>query len=261
MEKIQKRTKIVATLGPASRDPEIIRSLILSGANVFRLNFSHGTPKEHGETIAAVRKIAADLKQHIAVLQDLPGPKVRTGKLADGQATVTLERGAPFALTTEDVPGSAQRVSVSYRDLPADVAVGTRVYLQDGAITLRILDKTATEVFTTVEVGGDLRPQQGINYPGRHPQYRRRLRSRSRLSRIRPGEKRRLRRRFVRAQRRGRASRQSSSFTKRVKPRTSLRRSKSTRPSTTSRTSWPPPTASWSRGAISVSRFRSNASR
>ena len=76
MEKIQKRTKIVATLGPASRDPEIIRSLVLSGANVFRLNFSHGSPKEHGETIASIRKIAKELDQHIAVLQDLPGLQV-----------------------------------------------------------------------------------------------------------------------------------------------------------------------------------------
>ena len=165
MEKIQKRTKIVATLGPASRDPEIIRSLILSGANVFRLNFSHGAPSEHGETIDSIRKIAQDLDQHIAILQDLPGPKVRTGKLADGAPSVLLERGAQFTLTTEDVPGTPDCVSVSYRDLPADVAVGTRLYLQDGAITLRILDKSATEIETTVEVGGDLRPQQGINYP------------------------------------------------------------------------------------------------
>ncbi len=165
MEKIQKRTKIVATLGPASREPDVIRSLVLSGANVFRLNFSHGTPKEHGQTIDSIRKIAADLNQHIAVLQDLPGPKVRTGKFADGQTSVVLERGAPFTITTEDVPGTSQRVSVSYRDLPADVAVGTRLYLQDGAITLRILDKSATQIETTVEVGGDLRPQQGINYP------------------------------------------------------------------------------------------------
>jgi pyruvate kinase len=165
MEKIQKRTKIVATLGPASRDPEIIRALIHSGANVFRLNFSHGSPQEHGATTDAIRKIANELGEHIAVLQDLPGPKVRTGPLADGQASVVLERGKPFTLTTEETPGTAERVSVSYRDLPADVAVGTRLYLQDGAITLRILDKTATEIATTVEVGGDLRPQQGINYP------------------------------------------------------------------------------------------------
>ncbi len=165
MEKIQKRTKIVATLGPASRDPEMIRSLVLSGANVFRLNFSHGSPKEHSETIDAIRKVAKDLDQHIAVLQDLPGPKVRTGKFADGQTSIVLERGKAFQLTTQDTAGTPERVAVSYHDLPADVAVGKRLYLQDGAITLRILDKSATEINTVVEVGGELRPQQGINYP------------------------------------------------------------------------------------------------
>jgi pyruvate kinase len=165
MEPIQKRTKIVATLGPASRDPEIIRSLILSGANVFRLNFSHATPEEHGENYDRVRTVARELDQHIAILQDLPGPKVRTGKFADGVASVRLERGQPFVLTSQDVPGDSERVSVSYHDLPTDVAVGTRLYLQDGAITLRILDKSATDIRTTVEVGGELRAQQGINYP------------------------------------------------------------------------------------------------
>ena len=165
MEKIQKRTKIVATLGPASRDPDMIRALIVSGANVFRLNFSHGSADEHAENIKRIRKIAKELGEHIAILQDLPGPKVRTGKFADGTASVQLVRGEQFVLTNEPVAGTAQRVSVSYQDLPTDVAVGRRIYLQDGAITLRILDKSATEIRTTVEVGGELRAQQGINYP------------------------------------------------------------------------------------------------
>src|SRR5260370_24302776 len=95
METIQKRTKSVATIGPASSDPEIIRSLVLSGANVFRLNFSHGEPAEHGKTIDDIRKIAGELDTHIAILQDLPGPKVRTGKLAGDVTSVHLERGAP----------------------------------------------------------------------------------------------------------------------------------------------------------------------
>ncbi len=165
MDKIQKRTKIVATIGPASRDPEIIRALIVSGTNVFRLNFSHATPQEHGESADRIRSIASELNEHIAILQDLPGPKVRTGTLQNGTACVRLERGNPFVLTSEPIEGSAERVSVSYHDLPADVAVGRRLYLQDGAITLRILDKSATEIRTTVEVGGELRAQQGINYP------------------------------------------------------------------------------------------------
>ncbi len=165
MEKIHKRTKIVATLGPSTRDPDVLRALVVAGANVFRLNFSHGTPADHGEAIKQIRKVAKELKQHIAILQDLPGPKVRTGAFPDGVASVHLENGQPFTLTTHDIAGSTQSVSVSYRDLPTDVAPGTRIYLQDGAITLRINDKTATEVHTTVEVGGDLRAKQGINYP------------------------------------------------------------------------------------------------
>src|SRR5271165_7152947 len=143
---LQKRTKIVATVGPASRDPAILRSLLVCGANVLRLNFSHGTPSEHAQVIATARKIAAELGLHVALLQDLPGPKVRTGLLTDGLASVQLERGAPFVITTDDVPGTAQRVSTTYRDLPADVAVGKRLYLQDGTISLIVVSKSATEI-------------------------------------------------------------------------------------------------------------------
>jgi pyruvate kinase len=162
---LQKRTKIVATIGPASRDPDVMRSLFVSGANVIRLNFSHGTPDEHAEVIATARRIAEELGIHIAVLQDLPGPKVRTGKLRDDLPSVRLERGHRFLLTTEDVPGDETRISVQYKNLPNDVSVGNRIYLQDGQITLRIVGKTATEIETTIESGGDLRSTQGINYP------------------------------------------------------------------------------------------------
>jgi len=162
---LQKRTKIVATIGPASRERNVMRSLFASGTNVARLNFSHGTPQDHAEVIAIVRDIAKELDIHIAILQDLPGPKVRTGKLRDDLASVRLESGSPFVLTTDDVPGDSARISVQYKDLPNDVAVGNRIYLQDGQITLRITGKTATEIETTVEYGGDLRSTQGINYP------------------------------------------------------------------------------------------------
>jgi pyruvate kinase len=162
---LQKRTKIVATVGPASRDPAILRSLFLSGANVLRVNFSHGTPDEHAEVIASARAISAELGIHTAILQDLPGPKVRTGPLADGRSSVRLERGARFVITSEEVPGTAERVSTSYRDLPADVAIGKRLYLQDGQIALLVVGKTAIEIETTVEFGGDLRGTVGINYP------------------------------------------------------------------------------------------------
>ncbi|HUZ48117.1 MAG TPA: pyruvate kinase [Candidatus Dormibacteraeota bacterium] len=162
---MQKRTKIVATIGPASRDPAIMRSLFISGANVLRLNFSHGTPQEHAEVIRTARTVSAELGIHTAILQDLPGPKVRTGKLADGLESVKLERGMRFVLTTQDVPGTNERIGVQYKDLPHDVAIGNRIYLQDGQITLRIVGKNATDIETTVEFGGELRSTQGINYP------------------------------------------------------------------------------------------------
>jgi pyruvate kinase len=162
---VQKRTKIVATVGPASREPAIMRSLFVSGANVIRLNFSHGTPDEHAGVIRDVRGLAAELGIHVALLQDLPGPKVRTGKLAGGVRSVRLERGTHFAVTVDEVLGTSERVGTSYRNLPADVAVGDRLYLQDGQITLRVLGKTATDIQTVVEFGGELRPSQGINYP------------------------------------------------------------------------------------------------
>jgi pyruvate kinase len=161
---LQKRTKVVATVGPASRDPSILRSLFVSGANVLRLNFSHGAPEEHAQVIRDARKLSDELGVHTAVLQDLPGPKVRTGPLSDGVSSVRLERGARFVITTDDVAGTQARVSTSYRDLPADVAIGNHLYLQDGQITLLIVGKTATEVETTVEFGGELRSTQGINY-------------------------------------------------------------------------------------------------
>jgi pyruvate kinase len=150
----KKRTKIVATLGPASRDPAIMRELFLSGVNVVRLNFSHGTHDEHRTVIEDVRRVSAELGIHAAILQDLPGPKVRTGPLAAGITSLKLSEGQAFTLTTDAVDGVEGRVSVSYANLPRDVTTGKHIYLADGSIVLRI-----------VEVGGTLRSKQGINYP------------------------------------------------------------------------------------------------
>jgi len=161
----RKRTKIVATIGPASRDAQILRALVASGTNVARLNFSHGTHDEHGAIIDEVRRVSADLKTHIAVLQDLPGPKVRTGSLAPGLENVELRIGQTFTLVTDPIAGTVEAVSVSYAGLPQDVEVGKRLYLADGAIALRIIGKTADRIETIVEMGGALRPTQGINYP------------------------------------------------------------------------------------------------
>jgi pyruvate kinase len=160
-----KRTKIVATIGPASSEPHMLRTLVTAGLDVARLNFSHGTHAEHGAVIATVRALAAEFNLPIAVLQDLPGPKVRTGPLAGDADSVRLEPGAEFALLTSPMVGGAHGVSVSYPGLPGDVEVGKRVYLADGAIALRVLAKSGDRIDTRVEVGGDLRAQQGINYP------------------------------------------------------------------------------------------------
>jgi pyruvate kinase len=166
MQPPRKRTKIVATVGPASRDPETLRALFLAGANVVRLNFSHGTYDEHAAVIADVRRVARELGLHIAILQDLPGPKVRTGGYAEGVQSVMLNDGADFTLTTvPDVIGDARRVSVSYAGLARDVEVGKRIYLADGAIALRVTSISGDEVHTIVEAGGELRGKQGINYP------------------------------------------------------------------------------------------------
>ncbi|TAM78043.1 pyruvate kinase [bacterium] len=160
-----KRTKIVATVGPASRSPQTLRALVHAGANVFRLNFSHGTHEEHAAAIVEIRTLSAELGVNIAVLQDLPGPKVRTGDLSEGLSALHLETGGRFVLTTEQIPGEQGRVSVSYPRLADDVEAGTDIFLADGAIQLRILETTASEVRTEVLQGGDLRPRQGINYP------------------------------------------------------------------------------------------------
>ncbi|HEV3156195.1 MAG TPA: pyruvate kinase [Candidatus Baltobacteraceae bacterium] len=159
------RTKIVATIGPSSRDSETLRSLFRAGVNVTRLNFSHGTHSEHGELIARIRSIATDLGLHVAILQDLPGPKVRTGGFAPGVSSVILETGRHFSLATEAGVGDETRVSVSYAGLADDVTIGNRLYLADGAIALRIVGKTSTRIDTHIEVGGELRATQGINYP------------------------------------------------------------------------------------------------
>jgi pyruvate kinase len=165
MQPPPKRTKIVATVGPASRDPAMLRSFFSSGVNVVRLNFSHGTHADHATIIADVRRIARELGVHVAILQDLPGPKVRTGAFADGAASVRLKDGATFTLTTEQLTGDAQLVSVSYPGLAADVEVGKRIYLADGSIALRVRGVDGPRIRTVVETGGELRERQGINYP------------------------------------------------------------------------------------------------
>lgn len=160
-----RRTKIVATLGPATSTPERIAGLIRAGMNVARLNFSHGTHAEHAARIAMVRRAAAEAGRHVAILQDLQGPKIRTGPLENGQP-VELVAGQRFVITTEPIIGDAHRVSTTYRALPLDVRPRDRILLSDGLIELVVTGHTDTEVETEVVHGGRLREHQGINLPG-----------------------------------------------------------------------------------------------
>jgi pyruvate kinase len=160
-----RHTRIVCTLGPASSSEAQLEALMRAGMDVARLNFSHGTQEEHAATIACVRKVAARLDRPVALLQDLSGPKIRTGPLVGGHPVVLVD-GAQVKLTTRPVPGTSEEISTTYTGLPADVKSGDRVLLSDGAIQLRVIQTTDTDVWCEVVHGGVLAEHQGINLPG-----------------------------------------------------------------------------------------------
>ncbi|HYJ87086.1 MAG TPA: pyruvate kinase [Pyrinomonadaceae bacterium] len=160
-----RRAKILATLGPASRDPAVIEALIAAGANGFRINMSHGNHEEKAEDIKRARAAALKLKRPLSVLVDLSGPKIRTRQLKDGQP-VMLQTGAIFKLTTQSVLGDAIQVATNYPDLPHVVQPGARLLLDDGAIELLVEETTDTDVVCRVINGGLLGERKGINLPG-----------------------------------------------------------------------------------------------
>ena len=161
-----RRTKIVATVGPASQDPGVLERLIVAGVDVVRLNFSHGTREAHAAVIERVREIAARLDRPVAILQDLAGPKIRIGDLAGGEPVV-LRDGAPVTITTdESVLGSESLLSTTYPALQRDVHHGDRILLDDGNIALRVVAVVGDRVECTVIHGGLLKPHKGMNLPG-----------------------------------------------------------------------------------------------
>ena len=160
-----RRTRIVATIGPATESPAQLDALIAAGMNVARMNFSHGTHNDHARRIADVRAAAARAHRPIAVLQDLQGPKIRTGALVGGQS-VHLEPGASLIITIDPVEGTSARVSTTYTHLPLDVAIGDHILVSDGLIDLQVTAVSARDVTTVVIAGGELRQNQGINLPG-----------------------------------------------------------------------------------------------
>ena len=129
-------TKIVATIGPASRDPQVLETLIRTGVDVVRLNFSHGTPDDHVQTAADVRRIAASLGRPVGILADLQGPKIRIGKFESGK--IQLENGQHLILDAKCELGNQERVGLDYKDLPNDVSEGAILLLDDGRVTLDI---------------------------------------------------------------------------------------------------------------------------
>ncbi len=159
-----RRTKIVATIGPATRSVEQMVELIEAGADVFRFNFSHGTRADHTDNVVWAREAAERSGKQIGILGDLPGPKIRLGDVSDG--IVGLRPGSEITLTTREQLGTQETLHVSYDELPAAVSPGSEIYLADGRIRLRVSSVADEEVRCSVEVGGRVASHQGLNLPG-----------------------------------------------------------------------------------------------
>jgi pyruvate kinase len=161
---MERRAKIIATLGPASQDKKTINNLLTAGMDVARINFSHGTHQEHAQVIQTLRESAQELNRTVTVLQDLSGPKIRTGEMADGP--VELIQGNQLVLTTEEVLGTTEIVQVNYSELPQSVNVGGRILLDDGQLELMVKSVKGQQVITEVVQGGPLKAHKGVNLPG-----------------------------------------------------------------------------------------------
>lgn len=160
----RKRTNIVCTIGPASNSPEMLRSLIESGMNVARISFSHGSHADHAQTIANLKTVSKQLGVRIPILQDLSGPKMRIGKFSD--EAIELSVDARFTLTTREVIGDHDTVSINYPELVADVKPGDHILLADGEIELCVVSTTSTDIVCEVVAGGLLSSNKGISVPG-----------------------------------------------------------------------------------------------
>src|ERR1700761_2031827 len=160
---IERRTKIIATVGPASWDLGVLEQLIAAGADVFRLNFSHAGPDKHAQTIETIRKASDTLGRQVAILGDLPGPKLRIGNLRDDYAE--LETGMHVTLTPQEIEGDRETIPVSWSGVTG-LQENQLVYLADGAIRLRVGDRSGGGIDAEVEVGGTLSSHKGMNIPG-----------------------------------------------------------------------------------------------
>ncbi|MBN2809472.1 MAG: pyruvate kinase [Deltaproteobacteria bacterium] len=164
MQPSSHKTKIVCTIGPASDSPEMLSRMMLAGMNIARINFSHGDFSGHGRVIGRIRQAAEAVGRRVAILADLPGPKIRLGQIAG--EPVMLRPGEPFILTTQEIEGSDRRAFVSLTSLPQVVKKGDIIFINDGLIQLRVEAVQGCEVVSRVEVGGELRSRKGVNLPG-----------------------------------------------------------------------------------------------
>jgi pyruvate kinase len=162
---LMRRTKIVATIGPATESPERLKALIEAGATTFRLNFSHGDHSDHAARIATIRQVSVEMGVHVGILQDLQGPKIRLGRFADGP--ITLAPGARFSLTSRNVPCNQEIATVTYDKLADEVTPGSRILLDDGRVEMRVESVSAADhtLHCSVTVGGVLSNNKGVNFP------------------------------------------------------------------------------------------------
>ncbi|MBW2674637.1 MAG: pyruvate kinase, partial [Deltaproteobacteria bacterium] len=158
------KTKIVCTIGPASQSEVVLSDMMRRGMTIARINLSHGTLEEHRQTIASIRTVADRLGRRCPILVDLPGPKMRIGKLAE--EPLLLAKGTEVTLTTRDVTGTPPLIPVTYQRLPESVSPGSVIYLNDGFIALEVLEVRRDEVRCTVTTGGQLLSGKGLNLPG-----------------------------------------------------------------------------------------------
>ena len=165
---MERKTKIVATIGPASRDRETLVRIVEAGMDVARLNFSHGSHEQHAETAELVRDAANRAVRPVALLQDLPGPKLRIGPLVEGTVELKVGDKVVFECGKDNGAGDARRMSISWEGLPRAIDPGEVLYLADGSVRLRAtaVHLGDLEVEAEVEVGGTVASRQGLNIPG-----------------------------------------------------------------------------------------------
>jgi len=159
-----KKTKIICTMGPTTNDREVMKKLVANGMDIARFNFSHGSYEEQKRRMDMIKSIREEVGRPIAILLDTKGPEIRTGLLEDGNK-VTLEEGQEFVLTTEELKGSSEKVSITYKGLVEDVEVGKRILIDDGLIELEVKHVTNTDIICRVINGGELGQRKGVNVP------------------------------------------------------------------------------------------------